>query len=75
MRDASLFQYIGKPLRRTEDLRLLKGEGRFTDDLSVPGQYYAAFVRSPHPHARLLDIDTKTALAMPGVVSVSPQMI
>ena len=70
MRDASLFQYIGKPLRRTEDLRLLKGEGRFTDDLSVPGQYYAVFVRSPHPHARLSDIDTKTALAMPGVVSV-----
>ena len=68
MRDASLFQYIGKPLRRTEDLRLLKGEGQFTDDFSAPGQHYAAFVRSPHPHARLLGIDTKTALTMPGVV-------
>jgi len=61
---------IGRPLRRTEDARLLRGEGRFSDDVSLPGQAYAAMVRSPHPHARIVAVATERARAMPGVFGV-----
>ena len=50
--------YIGRPLPRFEDRRLVTGRGRFTDDFSFDGQAYAAFVRSPHAHARIEAIDT-----------------
>jgi carbon-monoxide dehydrogenase large subunit len=63
-------QIIGKPLRRKEDLRLLTGQGRYSDDVSLPGQAYAAFARSPHAHARIRAIDTAAARAMPGVLAV-----
>lgn len=43
---------IGEPVRRVEDLRLLTGRGQFSDDMNLPGQAYAAFVRSPHAHAK-----------------------
>ena len=52
------FGSIGQPIRRKEDARLLTGKGRFTDDFSLDGQTYAAMVRSPHPHARIVRIDT-----------------
>jgi carbon-monoxide dehydrogenase large subunit len=55
---------------RVEDLRLVRGAGRYTDDVSMPGQAYAAFVRSPHAHARILRINAAAARAMPGVVTV-----
>jgi aerobic carbon-monoxide dehydrogenase large subunit len=61
---------IGQPLRRKEDERLLTGRGRFSDDFTLPGQTYAAVVRSPHPHARIVNIDTPRALAMPGVLGI-----
>src|SRR3989441_5973637 len=61
---------IGQPLRRTEDARLLRGQGRFTDDVSLPGQAHAAVVRSPHPHARIVAIDGRAASALPGVLAV-----
>lgn len=61
---------IGKPVRRQEDHRLITGRGQFSDDHSVPGQAYAAFVRSPYPHAEIGGIDTATALAVPGVLAV-----
>jgi aerobic carbon-monoxide dehydrogenase large subunit len=61
---------VGKPVRRKEDARLLTGAGRFGDDVSLPGQAYAAFVRSPYAHARIGAIDTAAALAVPGVLSV-----
>jgi aerobic carbon-monoxide dehydrogenase large subunit len=64
------FKAIGKPLRRNEDLRLLTGKGRYTDDFSKPGQVWAAMVRSPYPHARIGAIDGSAALAMPGVLTV-----
>ena len=48
------FGSIGHPIRRKEDARLLTGKGRFTDDFSLEGQTYAAMVRSPHPHARIV---------------------
>src|SRR5262249_60880773 len=61
---------IGQPLRRKEDLRLLIGGGRFSDDVSLPNQAYAVFVRSPHAHARIRAVDTAKARTMPGVLAV-----
>jgi carbon-monoxide dehydrogenase large subunit len=57
-------------VRRLEDERLVRGRGRFVGDLAFPGQVHAAFVRSPLAHARLLGIDPREALALPGVVAV-----
>jgi carbon-monoxide dehydrogenase large subunit len=68
--DATGFRFIGKPLPRKEDERLVTGRGRFTDDFSLDGQTYAAMVRSPHPHARIVGIDTAAAQKMPGVLGV-----
>ena len=61
---------FGTPLKRQEDPRLITGRGRFSDDVTLPGQAYACFVRSPHPHARIRAIDAAAALAMPGVLAV-----
>src|ERR1700683_4237649 len=61
---------IGGAVRRKEDLRLVTGRGRYSDDLNFPGQAYAAMVRSPHAHARIREIDTAAARAMPGVLAV-----
>jgi carbon-monoxide dehydrogenase large subunit len=61
---------IGQPLQRKEDQRLVTGKGRFSDDFNVDGQAYAAVVRSPHPHARIVVIDTSGARDMPGVLAV-----
>jgi carbon-monoxide dehydrogenase large subunit len=61
---------IGQSLRRKEDQRLLTGKGRFTDDFSAPDQAYMAMIRSPHPHARIVKIETADAAAMPGVLGV-----
>ncbi len=61
---------FGQPVRRTEDPRLLTGGGRYSDDVNLPGQAYACFVRSPHAHAKVGRIDTAAALATPGVVAV-----
>jgi carbon-monoxide dehydrogenase large subunit len=64
------FRFIGKPMRRAEDERLLTGKGRFSDDFKFDRQAYAAIVRSPHPHARIRGIDTARARALPGVLGV-----
>lgn len=62
---------LGAPIPRKEDPRLLRGEARFLDDLDTPrGTLHAAFVRSPHAHARLLGVDATAALALPGVHAV-----
>jgi aerobic carbon-monoxide dehydrogenase large subunit len=61
---------IGQPVRRREDLRLVTGQGCYTDDLSLPGQVHAAVVRSPHAHAIIRSIDKTAALAVPGVIAV-----
>jgi carbon-monoxide dehydrogenase large subunit len=63
-------QWIGKPVRRLEDQHLMTGRGKFTDDVNLPGQAYAAFARSPHAHARIVRIDTAAARAAPGVIAV-----
>jgi aerobic carbon-monoxide dehydrogenase large subunit len=64
------YRFIGKPLPRKEDERLVTGNGRFTDDFNLDGQAYAAIVRSPHPHARIAAIDIAAAKAMSGVLGV-----
>lgn len=69
-RTRSARQGFGKPVRRTEDARLLIGDGRYSDDFNLPGQAYAYFVRSPHAHARIRRIDIDPALAGPGVIAV-----
>src|SRR5438034_5919914 len=61
---------FGKPVLRQEDARLLVGGGCYSDDVNLPGQAYACFVRSPHAHARIGRIDTAAALATPGVIAV-----
>jgi aerobic carbon-monoxide dehydrogenase large subunit len=58
---------VGAPLARKEDRRMLLGRGRFTGDLTRPGLLHAAFVRSPHAHARLVGIDVAAARQAPGV--------
>ena len=54
--DQTGYRFIGKPMPRKEDERLVTGKGRFTDDFSLPGEAHAAMVRSPHPHARIVAI-------------------
>lgn len=61
---------IGSDVRRKEDLRLVTGTGCFSDDVNLPGQAYAAMVRSPHAHARIRSIDTAQARAVEGVLAV-----
>jgi carbon-monoxide dehydrogenase large subunit len=61
---------IGQPVRRKEDFRLLTGGGCYVDDLALPGMAHAVIVRSPHAHARIVEIDKAPALAAPGVLAV-----
>ena len=59
--DETGYRFIGKPMPRKEDERLVTGKGRFSDDFNLDGQAYAAMVRSPYPHARIVAIDTARA--------------
>ena len=61
---------IGQPVPRREDLRLIQGQGCFSNDINLPGEAHANFVRSPHAHARIVSIDTSAALALEGVIAV-----
>jgi len=61
---------IGASVVRREDRRFLLGKGRYTDDIQLPEQSWAVFVRSPHAHAALRSIDASRALAAPGVLAV-----
>src|SRR5712691_11249681 len=61
---------IGQPVRRREDFRLLRGAGRYSDDVTLPSQAYAVMVRSPHAHALIRGIDTTVANGAPGVLAV-----
>lgn len=61
---------IGQPVRRQEDPVLVQGQGRYTDDINVPGQAYAVMVRSRHAHGVIRGIDPAAALALPGVLAV-----
>ncbi|WP_373495480.1 hypothetical protein [Aquiflexum sp.] len=61
---------IGQSVKRVEDKRFITGKGRFTDDIVLPGQTYAAFVRSPYAHAKIIRVDIDEAMGMPGVVQI-----
>src|SRR5262249_32898195 len=62
--------YVGRPLRRREDVRFVRGEGRFVDDILPARTASCAFVRSPHASARIRAIDTSRAAALPGTLLV-----
>src|SRR3989475_625894 len=70
MPPATAERLFGKSIKRREDPRFITGRGSYVDDLKIPGMTYAAFVRSPHAHARIRRIDTAAAKAHPGVVAV-----
>jgi aerobic carbon-monoxide dehydrogenase large subunit len=65
--------FVGQPILRREDARMLTGRGRFTDDIRLPGMTYAAVLRSSYGHALIRSIDTSGATASPGVVGVLTQ--
>src|SRR2546425_10823206 len=62
--------WIGQPLKRREDPRLLTGAGRFVDDLRPPGCVHVVLLRSPHAHARITRLDVERARRAPGVAAV-----
>jgi CO/xanthine dehydrogenase Mo-binding subunit len=64
------FTTVGKPLPRLEGSEKVTGRARYSYDVRLPGQLYARVLRSPHPHARVLHIDTSQAAALPGVHAV-----
>lgn len=62
--------WVGRPLLRKEDLRLIRGQGHYVDDVRLPGMAHLQVVRSPHPHARIAGYDTERARRMAGVIAV-----
>ena len=62
--------FIGQSVKRKEDARFLTGAGQYTDDVALPNQTYAYFLRSPHAHAKIRGIDTAKAKQAPGVIAV-----
>jgi aerobic carbon-monoxide dehydrogenase large subunit len=62
--------FIGTPMERREDLRLLRGRGTYVDDLKIPGLFHAVILRSPVAHGRVVSIDASAALNLPGVHAV-----
>lgn len=63
-------RYFGKRIKRNEDPRLLTGQALFVDDVDLPGMGHVAFLRSPHAHARIVNIDASAAEKMHGVMAV-----
>ncbi|MCY4168886.1 MAG: xanthine dehydrogenase family protein molybdopterin-binding subunit [Rhodobacter sp.] len=63
-------KYVGEPVRRLEDPRLLTGRGRFTADIRLPRMVHLAFIRSDQAYARINDIDTEGVRAMPEVIGI-----
>ena len=66
----SQFRYIGTKRRTKEDPRFVRGQGRYVADVALPGMKHVALVASPYPSAKILSIDTRAALALPGVLYV-----
>ena len=63
-------KYLGRPIKRVEDPRLLTGHGQYIDDIVLPGMAHAAVLRSDRAHARIKRIDTSKAKALAGVYLV-----
>lgn len=70
MREAIAGKLVGQRVRRTEDRRLLTGNGRYVDDVQLPGMLHASFARSPHAHANIRDIFVADALKVDGVIAI-----
>lgn len=71
MTDASAARFgSARETIRSEDLPLLTGRGRYADDVRMPGEAFAAFLRSPHANARIAALDVTAAKAAPGVLAV-----
>ncbi|MHA6797730.1 xanthine dehydrogenase family protein molybdopterin-binding subunit (plasmid) [Pseudonocardia bannensis] len=70
MTDRETASYVGRPIARREDAALLRGAGRFVDDLHVDGVLHLRFVRSPYAHAAVREVRTAQAAALDGVVAV-----
>jgi carbon-monoxide dehydrogenase large subunit len=62
--------FVGQSVERREDSRFLTGKGQYTDDITLPGQTYAYFLRSPYAHARIKSLDTTDAAKAPGVLGI-----
>ena len=60
---------LGKRTLRKEDPALLTGEGKYTNDLNIPGALHLAILRSPYAHAKITSVDVSAAAAAPGVVA------
>jgi aerobic carbon-monoxide dehydrogenase large subunit len=69
MAEIAAERYTGASIKRSEDPRILTGQGRYVDDIKLPGILHAAFVRSPLAHARVLSVDVSAARELPGVVA------
>ncbi|MCL0044156.1 hypothetical protein M1N24_01340, partial [Dehalococcoidia bacterium] len=61
---------VGKSLKRVEDSRLLRGDGEFIADIKFSRAVHVAFLRSPHPHARIVKVDADRARTLPGVLAI-----
>lgn len=70
MTDKATSEAIGQPVRRKEDFRFITGNGHYTDDINLPRQTHAYFLRSPHAHAKIKNLDFAEALKSPGVVAI-----
>ena len=64
------FAVIGKPLPKVDAGAKVTGQAVYADDIVLPRTLHCRILRSPHPHARILSIDTSRALALPGVLAV-----
>ena len=62
--------YIGSRVKRQEDIRLLRGTGKYVGDIHRTGMMHAAVLRSPHAHARIVKVDAHRALQLPGIIGV-----
>jgi len=62
---------VGKNIRRSDAVEKVTGKATFTSDLNLPGMLHAKVLRSPHPHARIVSIDTSEAEKLPGVKAVA----
>ena len=70
MIDTPTFNVIGRPLRKVDAVGKVNGEITYTGDMALPRMLHCKLLRSPHPHARIVTIDTSAALAQPGVIAV-----
>ena len=61
---------MGHSLKRKEDARFIRGQGKYTDDVNLPGMLYMAIVRSPYAYAKIKSINSEAALELPGVLAV-----